>query len=125
MGAHSMEGSLGSLQAALESPWADVRQGAPRVTGSQQGWVWKHHGVKGPRRQGRVGMPVGGRVFGQVPTLSLGLEMLQRARLGGRRAALALWLPKAQGAHLTPRGVDDGHQGADQAGGRGRVYAGV
>lgn len=38
---------------------------------------------------------------------------------------LALWLPKARGAHLTPRGVDDGHQGADQAGGRGRVFAGV
>ena len=68
---------------------------------------------------------MGGRVYGQVPTLSLGLEMLQRARLGGRRAALALRLPKARGAHLTPRGVNDGHQGADQAGGRGRVYAGV
>ena len=81
-----------------------------------------------PRGQGgRVtrGCLLGAESLGRCPTLSLGLEMLQRARLGGRRAALALWLPKARGAHLTPRGVDDGHQGADQAGGRGRVYAGV
>ena len=92
MGAHSMEGSLGSLQAALESPWADLRQGAPRVTGSQQGWVWKHHGAKGPRQQGWVGMPVGGRVFGQVPHAVPGAGDAAESQVGrkeGSTCALA------------------------------------